>query len=130
MKETIKRMVFFGGVSSIATLLDFVLFRFVFYYVLPLFWAEILASLIGMVLNFFLQKKYVFELKRKSYTAFFLSLLFSLIILFFGGFILTQLTKIELFATYISLAKLSTMGIKFLFNFFSKQWVFEKKLFR
>lgn len=130
MKKTLKRMFLFGGVSSIATLLDFVLFRFVFYYLLPLFWAEVLASFIGMVLNFFLQKKYVFELKRKSYPAFFLTLFFSILILLIGAFLMTQLIKIPIFLEYISLAKIGVMGFKFLLNFFTKQWVFEKRLIR
>lgn len=123
-----QRVVKFGLASGIATAVDFLLFRFVFYAIMPLFYAEVLASFVGMIINFFLQKKFVFDLKRKAYVAFGLSIGTSIIVMLIGGWVITQLIKIEFLAENISAAKIIVIGMKFGMNFFIKQWVFEKRL--
>ncbi len=83
-----------------------------------------------MIINFFLQKKFVFELKRKAINAFILSVVSSVIVMSIGALVITQLTKIEYLALHISIAKILVIGMKFGMNFFIKQWVFEKKVIR
>jgi len=94
---------------------------------LPVFESEILSGFIGMLVNFVLQKRFVFHLQRNQYMAFFMSVGFSLFGLFLGGFLIESLVKVELLATYLILPKLMVTGFKFIFNYFTKRWVFEKK---
>ncbi len=129
-KAFFKRVGKFGLTSGLATAVDFLLFRFVFYAIMPLFYAEILASFIGMIINFFLQKKFVFELKRKATTAFILSILTSVAVMTLGAFTIVQLNKIEYLAAHISIAKILVIGMKFGLNFLIKTWVFEKRMIR
>ncbi|UKN02141.1 GtrA family protein [Paracrocinitomix mangrovi] len=113
--------------SVIATLVDIILFTFVLTQFLPVFESELIAGFVGMCINFFIQKKYVFELKRNQVIAFALSISLSLVAILLGGLIVKFLVTFDFFATYLILAKLIVVGIKFFFNFFTKRWVFERK---
>jgi putative flippase GtrA len=116
----------FATSSAIATLVDFVLFLFVLSPILPIFWAEFFSGLAGMLINFFLQKRYVFTLRRNAYIAFALSLASSLIALLLGSYLMTYLVQIPLLAKYILLAKIIVVGSKFFFNYFTKRRIFER----
>lgn len=118
----------FATTSLLGTGLDFLTFTFIFRLIMPLFWAEIAAAFIGMIVNFFMQKRFVFQLNRKAETAFILSVAVSFVLMFAGAFAITNLVKIEFFAMYPLVAKITVMGAKFVFNFFSKRWIFEKPL--
>lgn len=127
----------FGSASLVATLVDYLLYTFVFTelgdgpVVFPWFtvdYADLAAAFCGMLVNFFLQKNYVFKMERGFVVTFLLSILFSLIILLFGSWFMHKLKLIALFAAYPILAKIIVTGIKFIINFFTKKWVFEKKL--
>jgi hypothetical protein len=74
-----------------------------------------------------MQKKFVFSLNRKASTAFFLSIGFSFVFMFIGAFAMKSLSQTALFADFLSGAKILVMGGKFLLNYFSKRWVFEKR---
>jgi putative flippase GtrA len=126
-KETFLSMWRFGITSGLATGIDFILFSFVFVNYMNVFSAELLAGGIGMLINFFLQKKYVFKLQRNVYQALALSIGFSLIGLFLGAFLIKGLATISFFAAHLMLAKVLVIGSKFLFNYFTKRWVFEKR---
>lgn len=93
---------------------------------MPLFWAEICAAFIGMVINFFMQKRFVFTLNRKPTNAFLLSVAFSLAFMYLGAIGIKTLSEIEFFAQHLLIAKVIVMGSKFVLNYFSKRWVFEK----
>ncbi len=123
----LKSLAKFGASSVVATGADILLFTFVFTQFLPVFESEILSGFIGMLINFVLQKRFVFHLQRNQYLAFFMSVGFSLFGLFLGGFLIQSLVKIELLATYLILPKLILTGFKFFFNYYTKRWVFEKK---
>ena len=123
----LKSLAKFGASSVVATGADILLFTFVFTQFLPVFESEILSGFIGMLINFVLQKRFVFHLQRNQYLAFFMSVGFSLFGLFLGGFLIQSLVKIELLATYLILPKLIVTGFKFFFNYYTKRWVFEKK---
>lgn len=120
----------FGLTSLLGTGLDFLTFTFLFRLILPLFWAEIAAAFIGMIVNFFMQKRFVFQLNRKAETAFFLSIIVSFVLMFAGAFILTWLVTFEPFLSLPLAAKVTVMGVKFIFNYVSKRWIFEKPLKR
>lgn len=127
--DRIKAMFRFGLTSALATVVDFLLFSFLFIDLMLIFYAEISAAFCGMVINFFMQKRFVFDLQRKAYAAFFLSLGFSFVVMFLGAFLIQFLTD-NWFAEMIIAAKLIVIGFKFALNFFSKRWVFERKIFR
>lgn len=127
-KEFVKRVFKFGLTSGVATAIDFALFTFVFSKIMPLFYAEILASFIGMVINFFLQKRYVFDLQRKAYVAFTMSIVSSILVMLLGAYVITQLVKIDYLEKHLFIAKIIIIGMKFGLNFFIKQWIFERKL--
>ena len=127
-KPFFKRAAKFILASGVATAVDFLLFRFVFYLIMPVFSAELLSSFIGMCINFVLQKKFVFELKRKAAVAFALSIGSSIVVMLIGAFVITQLVKFPYLAAHISIAKVIVIGLKFGMNFFIKQWVFENRI--
>ena len=117
----------FATSSVVATVVDFVLFLFVLSPILKPFWAEFFSGFVGMVINFFLQKKFVFTLRRNAYAAFGLSILFSLIALLLGSYLMKFLVTIDFLAEYIVIAKIIVVGTKFFFNYFTKRRIFEKK---
>ncbi len=126
-KGFLKSITKFGASSVVATAVDICLFTFVLTKFLPVFQSELISGFIGMLINFALQKRFVFHLQRNQYAAFALSVSFSLIALFLGGILIDNLVRVELLATYIILPKLIVTGFKFFFNYFTKRWVFEKK---
>lgn len=117
----------FATSSAIATLVDICLFIFVLYPILNVFLAEFISGFVGMIINFYLQKKYVFKLNRDAYAAFSLSILFSLIALLLGSLIMKGLVTFPILAAYIIIPKIMVIGFKFFFNFFTKKWIFEKE---
>lgn len=84
---------------------------------------------IGMVVNFLLQKKFIFENNRKIGHSFVLSVIFSLI-----GWLLSQalfnllINYTAFFRDYDLLAKVVVTITIFLYNFYSKRFSFERKM--
>ncbi|GJM34708.1 MAG: hypothetical protein DHS20C18_37090 [Saprospiraceae bacterium] len=113
--------------SSVATAVDYVL-----YLVLVRNWlapvpANVISYSVGMVINFLLQKRFVFTLQRSVSKAFGLAILVSL-----GGMVLSTgiiylLSRVDFFVDRQYLAKLSATGIVFFYNFYLKRFVFEKR---
>lgn len=128
--ETVFSMFRFGLSSMLGTLVDFLVFTFVFVPIMPLFYAEICAALCGMIINFFMHKRFVFQLQRRAYAAFALSITASFAVMTLGAWFITVLATIPFLEANIVVAKLIVMGSKFALNYFSKRWVFEKKIFR
>jgi putative flippase GtrA len=120
----------FAMTSSVATAIDYLLFLFLFYALsfepVP---ANIIAASCGMVANFFLQKRYVFDLQRKVSTAFLMSAVVSVGGIALSTLIIYLLNKIEFFANYQFLAKAIATGTVFFYNFYFKRYVFEKRFF-
>jgi putative flippase GtrA len=119
----------FGLTSSLATLVDYGL-----YVALTMFLSlnESISHAIsysaGMVLNFFMQRRFIFKTNRKVMHVFGLSVMFSLI-----GWLLSQamfnilIHAFVFFNKYDILAKIVTTATIFLYNFYSKRFSFEKK---
>ncbi len=124
----LKKIFKYASFSGVATLVDFVLFRFVFVKFLEPFWADLSSASIGFLINFFFHRKYVFILKRDIKITFLLSIGFSLVVMLMGSYLMDLLVKMLFFQTYLSLAKIAVIGFKFLLNYTSKKWIFEKSL--
>ena len=117
----------FAASSGVATLVDMGLFALLAKITsIPVEIINIITSLVGMVVNFILQKKYIFQLNRKVRTAFILSLIVSLGGIFISTSIIYGLKTILIFQTYPILAKLIATGIVFFYNFYLKRFSFEK----
>lgn len=116
----------FATTSLVATTVDVGLF-----YVLTSFFnmesvpATLIAASCGMVINFFMQKRFVFALKRGLYTAFTLSILVSLSGVALDVLIVWFLSRFPFFQVYVILPKLIAKGLIFFYNFYLKRYVFE-----
>ena len=84
---------------------------------------------VAMVVNFLMQKRFIFENNRKTSHVFVLSVLFSVI-----GWMLSQVLfnflihYTEFFKTRDILAKIIVTGSIFLYNFYTKRFSFEKRM--
>lgn len=120
----------FAMTSSLATALDYGL-----YLTLTLAFhvnetvSHAISYSLGVLLNFYMQKTFIFANNRKTGAAFSLSVLFSLI-----GWLLSQavfnalIYTVPFFKSYDILAKLTVTATIFLYNFYTKRFSFEKKL--
>ncbi len=129
-KEFIIPKLKFAATSSLATLVDNILYNLLVYTVLDAVSSNLISSSCGMLINFFLQKRYVFFLRRDLYSAFFMSIGFSLLGIAIGTYIVYWLTHYPFFAKYQFVTKLLVTGIIFFYNFYTKRFAFEKILRR
>jgi putative flippase GtrA len=124
----IKLKLKFGASSIVATLCDLSIFFFLTRdeWLQPEI-AQGIASSTGMLINFFLQKKYVFDIQRRTRTAFFMSIGISLMGILISIGIIHVLTTYTPLKDYIQVAKLMTIGTMFFYNFYLKRFAFEKR---
>jgi len=132
-KSALKEFVFpkakFALTSSVATTVDYAIYISL---TMLLFVNESVSHAISysvaMILNFILQKRFIFSAARKTSTIFIISAAFSLI-----GWLLSQgifnllIYSTEFLKHYDLLAKVITTAIIFLYNFYTKRYAFEKK---
>ena len=118
----------FAMTSLLATGVDIAIYTILVYlFTMEMLPSTIIAYSCGMLINFFMQKRFVFDLQRKISTTFILSVIISLgglildaiIVAFLGGFLFFQQFKF--------LPKLIAKGIVFFYNFYFKRFAFEKK---
>ena len=119
----------FALTSSVATLVDYLLYLALVYTILPPVHSNIISASCGMVLNFFLQKRFVFDLQRKLSTAFIMAVTVSIGGIILGTTIIYFLTKMDFFQQHQYITKLMATGIVFFYNFYLKRFVFEKRFF-
>ncbi|MEM7102845.1 MAG: GtrA family protein [Bacteroidota bacterium] len=113
--------------SSVATIVDNVLYNVLVYYFFTPVISNIISYATGTLINFVLQKKYIFDLNRKLSTAFMLSLLVSMGGLALSTLFIYLLNKIEFFNSYQVITKIVVTGIVFFYNFYLKRFAFEKR---
>lgn len=123
--ELIKKKIKFASTSAIATAVDYALYLFLVEYFLPPVYSHIISAGCGMIINFFLQKRFVFVLRRKIQWAFALSILSSLIGIALGTVFIYGLNFIPFFEKYQFITKLIVTGIIFFYNFYTKRFIFE-----
>lgn len=116
----------FAATSAIATVADHAAFIvLVAFSILP-FYANLLSQGLGMCLNFGLQKKFVFTLRRKLGHAFLLSMTFSLGGLLLGSLLVHALSTTALLSPYPYPCKAIATVAVFFYNFYTKRFAFEK----
>lgn len=117
----------FALTGSVATIVDMILFYFLEKYMFTAVIANIISYSVGMVINFILQRRFIFDLQRKVSTAFIGSLLVSLGGLGLSTLIIYVLNQYAFFQTLPIAAKVIATGVVFFYNFYLKRYVFEKK---
>ena len=90
--------------------------------------SNVVSYSIGMVINFILQKRFIFDLKRNWKTAFAISVTFSLIGLTLSTFFIYLLSLNPFLYTHQYLTKAMVTGTMFLYNFYTKKFSFEKSV--
>ena len=126
LKRQILKIVKFLTTSVVATGVDFLLYSLLLLMLSPVI-SHFCSASVGMVVNFVLQRNFVFNVTRGMKTSFALSLLFSIGGIFLGGGIIYLLTKFAFFIAYPLLAKLVAMGVVFFYNYETKKIAFGDK---
>ena len=117
----------FATTGLVATAIEYVLYALLVNYGLALKSAQLLSYAVAMVVNFLLQKRFVFKLQRSTRQAFFGAVLVSLGGMALNFLIYSTLINIEFFKVNHFISKLLATGIVFFYNFYFKRYVFEKK---
>lgn len=118
----------FASTSLLATIVDYALYLSLYYAGLGKVPSNIISASCGFLVNFFLQKKFIFSLKRNLRATFFLSMTFSLVGIAVSTFLIFWLSKIQFFNDYQYITKLVVTGMMFFYNYYTKQIAFEKKV--
>ena len=120
----------FALTSSVATLVDYGIYlSLTMLFMVNESVSHAISYSVAMVMNFMLQRRYIFESKRRTSTIFAMSVMFSLI-----GWLLSQgifnllIYTVPFFGKYDILAKIATTGSIFLYNFYTKRFSFERKI--
>lgn len=132
-KARIKDFIFpklkYGTSSAVGTSVNYIVFFSVVYLLSDRYTtvAQVLAYSCGILTNFFLQKHFVFEIKRSVSKTFQLSIVFSLVGLIGSSLLIYIFSQYAFFLEHLFLTKLIVTGIMFLYNFYTKRFAFERK---
>jgi len=113
--------------SSLATLVDYFLYQILVKYMFSPVASNLISATVGMLINFFLHKKYIFKLNRSLNAAFVISVLVSIGGIGLGTMIIKYLNTINLFDGNQFILKGIATGTVFFYNFYMKRFAFEKK---
>ena len=133
----------FAVTGAMASVVNFAVFNLLFYWGFSLeemdkastafqqksVIADMIAYASGVSFNYVLHKRFIFEQKRSPSVTFILYILVSA-----GGIAISAgltwiFVKMLFFAQHPPIMKITTMGLVFIYNFFSKRFAFEKRLF-
>lgn len=120
----------FGGSSIVSTSVDYAVFYGLLTYLvtLPVFFVQIIAQSCGMITNFVIHRNFIFEKNRTITSSFFWSISFSLMAILLAGTLVHYLYQISFFNNNTIVMKVGVSALFFIFNFYTKQYAFEKKL--
>ncbi len=113
--------------GALATSVDYFLYLFLVNRIFPPVVANIVSYSCSVVINFLLQKRFVFQLKGSASRAFAGSMLVSLGGLALSTGIIWSLNHLYFFEQRQYLTKLCATGLVFFYNFYFKRYVFEQK---
>lgn len=117
----------FAVSSAFATIVDYFLYILLVSYAFTPVISNLISASVGMILNFVIQKRYIFTLKRKAATVFLISVLVSLGGVGLGTLFIFLLNKIAFFNEYQFVTKAIVIGLIFNYNFYFKRFAFEKR---
>lgn len=117
----------FAASSALATVVDyFVYILLVTYYLEPVV-SNLISASIGMVINFIIQKRYIFQLERKAGIVFLISAAVSVVGIGLSTLFIFLLTKFEFFYDHQFITKAIVVFLIFNYNFYFKRFAFEKR---
>jgi putative flippase GtrA len=117
----------FGLSGLVATSINYGLYLLLVHRVFPPVTANLIAYSTAVIVNFILQKRFVFESNGKVSTIFLRAMLVSVIGMGIDTGIIAALSSIEYFNNHQAITKLISTGIVFFYNFYFKRYAFEKK---
>lgn len=113
----------------VATSVDYGLYMLLVDRIFPPVVSNIISYSIAVVINFLMQKRFVFKLRGSVNHAFVISMIVSVIGLLLSTGLVYGLTKIEFLDQRQYLLKLIATGIIFFYNFYMKRYAFERRFF-
>ena len=113
--------------GAVATTVDYVIYLLLVGRLFSPVVSNIISYSCGMVINFVLQKRFVFVLQGSAYRAFLLSLMVSMGGMALSTGIIYGLTQMDFFNHHQYITKLCATGVVFFYNFYLKRYVFERK---
>ncbi|RMF24866.1 MAG: GtrA family protein [Bacteroidetes bacterium] len=119
----------FAATSSVATAVDYGLYVLLVYTVLPPVWSNVVSFSVAVGVNFWLQKRFVFTLRRRLSRAFLLAMAVSAGGLALSTGLIWGFGQHPFLAAHQYLNKLLVTGIVFFYNFYLKRYAFERRLF-
>lgn len=128
LKQFIVPKIKFASTSAAATIVDYSIYLALVYSGFNKIYSNIISASIGFLVNFFLQKKYIFTLRRKVHSTFLMSMSFSAAGIGISTFLIYLFNKNPFLDHHQYLTKLLVMGIMFFYNFYTKRIAFEKTL--
>ena len=126
-KKLLLLKVKFASSSLLATITDYGLYLTLVGNVFNPVVSNIISSGTGMIVNFALQKKFIFELNRKVMHAFLLSVLVSIGGIVLGTFFIYLLNMNVFLSEHQYITKLIVTGLVFFYNFYLKRYSFERR---
>jgi len=127
LKDLLFLKVKFAGSSLVATIADYGLYLTLVNNIFNPVISNIISSGTGMIINFGLQKKYIFRLNRKVSHAFLMSVAVSVGGIALGTLFIYLLNLYPFFSKYQYITKLIVTGTIFFYNFYLKRFSFERK---
>ena len=118
----------FATSSAVATVVDYSIYLILIHFGLTPVKANLMSAGTGMVINFLLQKNYIFNLNRQLRTAMLISLLSSLVGISLSTFLIHNLSQVAFFSEYQMITKALVTGVVFFYNFYMKRFAFERKM--
>ena len=117
----------YATASATATVVDYALWFLLVALGTAATLAHFISYPVGVLLNFYLQRKYIFSLRRRLRNTFLMAMTISAIGWWAGTALIALLLKIPFFAATPVLAKLLVNAVLFLYNFYMKRFAFEKR---
>ena len=128
LKQLIRLKAKFVLTSGLATAVYYALYLLMVYQGVEPVPANVIGYSLAVVVNFLLQKRYIFDLQRRVRTAFLYSVAVSVGGLGLSTLLIWWLGHYTFFNTYEPIKVLTVSGILFFYNFYGKRFSFERRL--
>lgn len=115
----------FAMTGAIATGVDYVIYVALVDRVFSPVVSNLISYPCGVMVNFTLHKRFVFQVRGPAWRAFVLSVLVSVGGLGLSTLIIHGLSQIGFFAAHQPITKLASASVVFFYNFYLKRYVFE-----
>ena len=117
----------FALTSSFASTIDYVLYLALVYTLFSPALSNAISYSVAAVINFFMQKKFIFQLHRKTGHAFLLTLTISLGGLLISTALIYLFSKNQFLSQHQYVTKMLVTFLIFFYNFYLKRFAFERR---